>query len=147
MTSAVNHQYCLRYGLWHAPCHASAQLAGYEWGSDLANTIPPLIVTPPSRVLSASKINMVVDSRADNVCQWIESECPVDGVILPDPDCFLVGPTTYLNNCLGVVDTPAVPGDVVQVRYRPTFSKLASGEYRCNLVATDVRICSHGADA
>ena len=143
MTSACSHQYCLRYGLWHASCHGSARLAGCEWGADLCNTIPPLIVTPLCHVVSIDKSHMAVDSSGSDVRDWMHDNCPVKGVLLPDVNSFSISSTTFLNNCLGVSDTRAQVGDVVQVRYRPAFTKLASGEYRCNLVATDIRICGH----
>ena len=145
MTSSANHQYCLRYGLWHAPCHASAQLAGCTWSEELANSIPPIVVTPPCEVQSCSKRTLVVNGADTGIRQWIKSECPVEGVILPDVNSFLVSTATYLTLNLSVSETPPQPGDTVQVRFRPTFAKLASDEYCCNLLATDVRICRHAA--
>ena len=145
MTSTMNHQYCLRYGLWHAPYHQSAKLAGCTWGGDLANTIPPIVVTPPCRVVACTPSMLVVDGGDTGIEAWIKSECPVKGVIVPDVNSFLVSSATYLTRNLSVSEAVPQEGDTVQVRFRPTFAKLASGEYRCNLTATDIRICSHAA--
>lgn len=141
MTSPANHQYCIRYGLWHAPCHANAQLAKCTWSENLADNIPPIVVTPPCQVVSCSKRILVVDAADTGIQEWIKSECPVAGVILPDVNSFVVSTATYLTFNLSVSETPPQPGDTVQVRFRPTFAKLASNEYCCNLLATDVRIC------
>jgi len=146
MTSLPNHQYVIRYGLWHAPCHASEQLAGCEWADKLCNTIPPIVVTPQCMVQSISTSTMQVDWSLANLRGWLANDCPVKDVIAPESACFQTSCATYLNNCLSAVEQPPGPGDVVQVRYRPQFSTLASGEHCCNLVATDVRICSRRSD-
>ena len=146
MTSLPNHQYGIRYGLWHAPCHGSEQLAGCEWAEKLSNTIPPIVVTTPCTVESIGKSTMQVDWSLENLHSWIDNHCPVRDVIAPETACFQTSSTTFLNNCLSACETPPTPGDVVQVRYRPEFCKLASGEHRRNLVATDVRICSRGSN-
>ena len=136
MTST--HQYYIRWGLWNAPCHVGKSNLHYLWSDKIENSLLPIMVTEPCTVTHVNGQTMKVDASIDHFVEQLQSDCPCKNIIYPTNPVFSIASVTLLNAQFNAIEANIKVGDVVQLRFRPIFSKMPSGELCCNFCATDV---------